>query len=256
MIEPAIQTLNKLDTTARLIQDAHLAVIFTGAGISTSSGISDFRSVNSGLWTKNNPMEVASLTVFQHEPERFFNWLHPLAKEIYSAIPNPGHLSLAKWEAAGLVKMTITQNIDHLHQGAGTKNILELHGSLSTASCVGCKNHYTAPQYLPKFVESTEIPRCPICGRILKPDIILFEELMPPVEWDSADNYSEICDLMIVIGSSLEVVPAATLPAKAARTGAQIIIMNRTPTRLDDQASVIIRDDLSILLPLLTERLL
>lgn len=256
MIDPAVETLENLDTAARLIKEAHLAVVFTGAGISTSSGVSDFRSVNTGLWTKNNPMEVASLSVFLHEPDRFFNWLHPLAREISSAIPNPGHVSLAQWEAAGLIQTTITQNIDHLHQDAGTKNVLELHGSLATAICIGCLNRYPASDYLPNFVKTAEIPRCPICGRILKPEIILFEELMPPLVWESAEKFSEICDLMIIIGSSLEVVPAATLPAKAARTGAQIIIMNRTPTRLDDQASVIIRDDLSISLPLLTERLL
>jgi NAD-dependent deacetylase len=194
--------------------------------------------------------------VFQQEPERFFNWLHPLATEIANAKPNPAHHAVAELEKAGCIQAVITQNIDHLHQDAGSNNVLELHGSVSTAICTGCQKRFQTAEYLPDFVRTSTIPRCGKCGRILKPEIVLFEELMPALAWNSADDYSEKCDLMIVTGSSLEVIPAGMLPAKASRTGAQIIILNLSPTYMDDQASVVIREDLAVSLPLLIERVL
>ena len=254
MTEFSDQTTQQLDAAARMIKESRLAVLFSGAGISTPSGIADFRSVNTGLWTKDNPMEVASLTVFRENPQRFFDWLYPLAKQISTASPNHGHYAIAELQNRGLIKTVITQNIDHLHQDAGSNEVLELHGTISTATCLGCQRSIQAADYLPDYIKSGIIPRCKQCGRILKPDIVLFEELLPALVWESADDYCGSCDLMIVAGSSLEVIPAATLPAKAARSGARVIILNRTATFLDDQADLVIADDLVQVLPALLDR--
>jgi NAD-dependent deacetylase len=238
-----------IQTAARLIKDARLAVFFTGAGISTPSGVPDFRGSTDSLWNTNNAMEVASLSIFHEHPERFFNWLYPLANQIVAAKPNPAHLAVAEMEKAGLVKAVITQNIDHLHQDAGSQNVLELHGSITTATCSACSHQFTMEEYLPDFLKTREIPRCSICGGVIKPDIVLFEELLPFETWSEAERLSQVCDLMVVAGSSLEVIPASTLPMNAVRTGAQLIIINRTPTQLDSMASVILSNDVVDVLP-------
>lgn len=245
-----------IEKTARLIQESRLAVIFTGAGISTPSGIPDFRSARTGLWEYDNPMEVASITSFNKTPEKFFNWLKPLAEKIAQAKPNPAHLAIARLEEAGLLKAVITQNIDHLHSDAGSKHILELHGSMQTCTCSVCHRQYQSSPFLTRLIQNNEIPHCSTCNGILKPDIILFEELLPVETWDEANTLGLKCDLLLVAGSSLEVVPAATIPLMAVRTGARLVILNRTATHLDQQASIIIHEDLVDVLPEIAERLL
>ncbi len=245
-----------IEKTARLIQDSRLAVIFTGAGISTPSGIPDFRSARTGLWENDNPMEVASVTSFNNTPEKFFHWLKPLAEKIAQAKPNPAHQAIARLEEAGFIKAVITQNIDHLHQDAGSKHVLELHGSMQTCTCLVCRKKYQSSQFITRLIQNNEIPLCLSCNGILKPDIILFEELLPVETWDEANTLSLNCDLILVAGSSLEVVPAATIPLMAVRTGARMVILNRTTTHLDPQASIIIHEDLVDVLPEIAERLL
>mgnify|MGYP000867222769 FL=1 len=189
-------------------------------------------------------MECASLTTFIQSPEKFFAWLHPLAKQMYYAKPNRGHMATAELEQKGYLKAIITQNIDRLHQVAGSLNVFELHGSIDSASCFQCGKRFPADVYLPKFIESAEIPRCPTCSGILKPNITLFEEMLPMEAWQNADELSKECDLMIVAGSSLEVVPAAAIPQQAARNGAKTIIINYSPTHLDQDADCLFRDDI------------
>ncbi len=247
--------LSLIEKTARLLQQSSLAVIFTGAGISTPSGIPDFRSARSGLWENDDPMEVASLTSFNNTPGKFFNWLKPLAEKITQAKPNPAHHAIAKLEEAGFLKAVITQNIDHLHQDAGSKHVLELHGSMQTCTCSICHKQYQSSPFLPQFIQNNEIPRCLICNGILKPDIVLFEELLPLKTWDEANTLGMNCDLFLVAGSSLEVIPASTIPMMAVRTGARLVILNRTITHLDPQASIIIHEDLVDILPEIVERL-
>jgi len=254
-VEDQTIDLTLLEKTARLIKESHLAVIFSGAGISTPSGIPDFRSQRTGLWEFDNPMEVASLTSFHKTPERFFNWLRPLAESMTKASPNPAHLAVAAMEKSGLLKAVITQNIDNLHQAAGSEHVLELHGSLKTCTCSICHKTQDTDLFLTPFVESGIIPHCSACGGLMKPDIVLFEELLPMQVWDEANTWSQSCDLIIVAGSSLEVIPASTIPMQAVRAGARLIILNRTPTHLDDQASLIIRQDLVTVLPAIWERL-
>lgn len=194
-------------------------------------------------------MESASLTVFHDNPQKFFDWLFPLAKKMAAAKPNAAHQAIADLEKAGYLRAVITQNIDNLHQTAGCKHVLELHGSALTATCISCRIKYSSAEYLPEFVQTGNIPHCKTCGGILKPDIVLYEELLPTRTWAEAEQLSQDCDVMIVAGSSLEVVPAATLPLMAARNGAELIIINRTPTHLDSVATVVLNDDVTRALP-------
>ncbi len=238
-----------LQKAADLIRAADYAVAFTGAGISTPSGIPDFRSANTGLWAKNDPFEVASLTAFKHRPEKFFNWLLPLARDIVQARPNPAHTGLARLEAGGYIRALITQNIDGLHQQAGSSDPIELHGSIKRLECLHCRRSYPSDAFLDAFLASGEIPHCDRCHRILKPSITLFEEMLPQKAWDRAEQDCRQADLVLVVGSSLEVTPAAYLPAYALENHAKLIINNLTPTHFDQQADVLLREDAAVTIP-------
>ncbi|MEN8172291.1 MAG: NAD-dependent deacylase [Chloroflexota bacterium] len=241
---------------AALIKETPNCVALTGAGSSTPSGIPDFRSAGSGLWTRYLPMEVASLTTFRHHPERFFEWLRPLASHMLQAQPNPAHIALAELENQGLLKTIITQNIDGLHQRAGSKSVLEVHGTLNTLSCAGCYKQYRSDPYLDPYLEFGEIPFCPTCGGTLKPDVVLFEEQLPIKTWLAAKKAAESCDLMLITGSSLAVMPVAGLPATALQHGAKVIIINQSATYIDDQAAVVLTGDIADILPTIVNQLI
>lgn len=243
-----------LDRAAEKIKAANAAVALTGAGISTPSGIPDFRSARSGLWRKHDPMEVASLTSFRYHPERFFDWVRPLANDILRAEPNAAHLALARLEMAGMLAGVVTQNIDDLHRRAGSQTIHELHGHLREATCVRCYRRHPNTEHLRKFAMSGEIPRCPECGGILKPEVVLFGEQLPYFVVENARTLIDAADLILVIGSSLEVTPASIFPVQAVNRGANLIIINRTPTYLDDRADLIFRQDVSRVLPQIVDR--
>jgi NAD-dependent deacetylase len=245
-----------LATATALIQNANFAVALTGAGSSTPSGIPDFRSTGSGLWTKYSPREVASLTAFRRNPERFFEWLRPLVNHILSAEPNPAHIALARLEKSEHLKTTITQNIDGLHQRAGSKNVLEVHGSLNTLTCIGCYKKADASDYIAPYLDQGIIPYCVQCGNFLKPDIVLFEEQLPSQIWLKARQTAEACDLMIVAGTSLVVSPVAHLPERAKNKGASIIIVNKSTTYMDSQADVVIHEDIAEVFPEITAKIL
>ncbi len=239
----------EIQKAGSLLKSARHAVVLTGAGISTPSGIPDFRSHGSGLWNKDNPLEVASLSAFRRQPERFFAWLRPLAAQIIRAGPNPAHLALADLEKAGLIKAVITQNIDGLHQAAGSQAVLELHGSTRSLTCPGCHTSYLIGLFLEEFVVQGKLPYCRACGKLLKPDIVLFEEMLPASVWQQAEVHCRQADLVLVVGSSLEVSPAGGLPWMAFQHGAQLIILNYTPTYLDAHASVVLHADAAEILP-------
>lgn len=253
-----------LDQAAALLREARHAVAFTGAGISTPSGIPDFRSQGSGLWERHNPMEVASLEVFQRRPERFYDWLRPLLQGIWSSQPNPAHLALAQLESDGILKAVITQNIDDLHQRAGSKNIFEVHGSLRTMTCARCRITYPSEQFKADLagtsqdpgaqVHASRMPHCPTCESVLKPDITLFGEMLPAGTWQQAEAHCLQADVILVAGSSLEVWPAASLPELAVEHGAHLIINNLSPTHLDLQADVLLPGDVADILPELVLR--
>jgi len=242
-------------SAAEIIRNSKQGAVLSGAGISTPSGIPDFRSQDTGLWSADDPMEVASLLSFRYRPEAFFDWMRPLAAKIRSAKPNPAHYGLAQMQQAGFLQTIITQNIDGLHQRAGSTNVLEVHGSMNTLTCIGCFRQFSSEPYIDPYIDQRAVPYCPECGKILKPDLILFGEQMPALTWLKAQEASRKCDLMIVAGSSLEVLPAAGLPMRAIENGGHLIIINHSTTYLDMRADVVFHEDLAVVLPLITERI-
>ncbi len=233
-----------ISESAKLIDQSKLAIFFTGAGISTPSGIPDFRG-KTGSWKRENPMDVVSLSTFQSQPARFYTWFRPFVAISYNAKPNAAHYAIYNLENQGKAYQVITQNIDNLHSKAGSKNVIELHGSIRTGTCTGCKHKFSGDEYLPEFISTGIIPVCKFCQNILRPDIVLFEEMLPQESCELADILIEKCDLIIVVGSSLEVMPAASYPLRAVQNGAKLVIFNQSQTHLDKFAQIIIRDDIS-----------
>jgi NAD-dependent deacetylase len=241
---------------AELIKQSRRSVVLTGAGFSTPSGIPDFRSEGTGLWSKVNSMEVASLDTFRKAPEKFYNWVRPLIGQILQAEPNPAHKAIARLEAAGLVRTILTQNIDVLHQKAGSKNVIELHGTIRTLSCCHCFKQFDGNGFIEPFVQDGIRPCCPVCGAPLKPDVILFGEQLPVRAWQAAEAAVRTCDLMLVAGSSLEVLPVAGLPLKALDAGAHLIIVNHSPTYLGVRADAVVLGNVADIIPEIAKRVL
>lgn len=259
MTEPASPVLasqTAIEDAAELVRKAKRAVVLTGAGISTPSGIPDFRSEGTGLWSRDEPLEVASLTTFRVAPERFFHWFRPLAGQIFYANANAAHQALAQLEEAGYIKAIITQNIDALHQKAGSKCVVETHGTMKTLTCTNCYQKLEAELYLKPFIDEGKIPTCPSCNGVLKPDVILFGEQLPHSAWVAAQRAARQCDVMLVAGSSLEVLPVAGLPMQALDRGAHLIVINNTPTYVNVRADVVIMDDVASTLPEIAKRVL
>lgn len=234
---------------AELFRKARRVVVLTGAGVSTPSGIPDFRSEGTGLWSRDEPLEVASLSTFRVAPEKFFQWFRPLAGQIFNAQPNAAHLALAELEKNGTVVSIVTQNIDGLHQKAGSTKVFELHGTIHTLSCTECFKQYESHPFLKSYIEAGAIPLCPNCNGILKPDVILFGEQLPQSAWIEAQRETRQADLMLVAGSSLEVLPVAGLPMQALDRGAHLIVINNTPTYINVRADVVFMDDVATILP-------
>jgi NAD-dependent deacetylase len=248
-IDTAISEISKL------IDHSKYIIFFTGAGISTPSGIPDFRG-KTGFWKRENPMDALSLTAFQSYPNRFFAWFRSFAATAYDAKPNPVHNTIHDLEKLGRVHHIITQNIDNLHTKAGSEKVTELHGSIRTGTCTHCCHKVNGDDYLPDFIATGAIPLCKLCQNIIKPDIVLFEEMLPQESCELADILIEKCDLIIVVGSSLEVMPAASYPLRAVQNGAKLVIFNQSQTQLDKFAYIVIRDDVVNSVPKLNEYLL
>ncbi len=239
---------------AELVRQSHHMVAFTGAGHSTASGIPDFRSPKSGLWEKANPMVVASIWSFRLNPRSFFSWVRPMLDVMQNARPNPAHIALAVLEQKGYLKTVITQNIDNLHQDAGSQQVLELHGHMRMATCIRCYKQVPAGPSIERLRSENRIPRCS-CGGVLKPNVILFGEQLPIQVFNKAVEEARCCDLVLVAGSSLEVTPAADIPFLAVKCGAKGIIVNLEPTSFDHQAEVVIHSDVAEVLPQIVELL-
>jgi NAD-dependent deacetylase len=249
------QANSLIEQAAALLHEAQFAVAFTGAGISTPSGIPDFRSPSTGLWQHADILKVASIYGFRQDPQAFYDWIHPLAELTLTALPNAAHLSLARLEAEGRLKAVITQNIDMLHRRAGSQTVFELHGHLREATCIHCFKVYPAEPIIRQFIDDHQVPHCPYCHSVLKPNVILYGEQLPVQEFLNAKDYCRRADLIMVIGSSLEVAPASDLPMLAARNGAKIIIINLDTTFMDQQADLRIVGDAAAVLPQIVERL-
>ncbi|HEY6074279.1 MAG TPA: Sir2 family NAD-dependent protein deacetylase, partial [Anaerolineales bacterium] len=214
------------------------------------------RSEGTGLWARDEPLEVASLTTFRTAPEKFFQWFRPLAYRIFQAQPNPAHYAVAELVKAGRIQAVITQNIDLLHQKAGSRRVIEMHGSLRSLTCSQCFQQVESTPYILQFSETGSIPCCPKCGALLKPDVILFGEQLPYKPWQEALREARHCDLMVVAGSSLEVLPVAGLPMQALDRGAHLIIINNSPTYLNVRADLAFLEDVAVTLPAIAERVL
>jgi NAD-dependent deacetylase len=245
-----------LDRATTLLEKARYIIALTGAGISTPSGVPDFRSPESGLWEHDDPMEVASIYSFRRQPQCFYNWIRSLARQTLHAQPNPAHRALAALEGAGRLMSVITQNIDGLHQAAGSRRVIEVHGHLRGATCIQCFQRLAARPIMERFVADGEVPLCPSCGGVVKPDIILFGEQLPVQALHEAQQEARQCDVMLIAGSSLEVAPAGDLPLLAREIGARLILVNLGPTHLDALADVVLHADVADALPRLAARLL
>jgi len=240
----------------RLLKQAQHAVAITGAGISTPSGIPDFRS-DTGLWQRYDPMEVASLWGFRLHPEKFYDWIRPLLRPLLEAQPNPAHHALARLEQAGHLQAIVTQNIDGLHQKAGSRRVYEVHGNLDHMVCLDCGWRGDLRAFLkPEFLSGQALPRCSVCGSVLKPDVVLFGENLPWHVWNEAQREVERADLVLVAGSSLEVSPVNQLPYEAYRRGKPILVVNLSPTYIDPYAQAVLRGDVAEILPALADAVL
>jgi NAD-dependent deacetylase len=239
----------KIDLAAGFLAEGRFVTALTGAGVSTPSGIPDFRSPGSGLWELVDPYEVATLRAFQQQPQVFYRWVRPLVDTILNAEPNPAHYALSELGALGVLQAIITQNIDGLHQRAGSQVVYEVHGNLRWATCIRCYNQVPAGPLIEAFAENGEIPLCELCGGVMKPDIILFGEQLPAKEMLAARQAAQKSDVMLVAGSSLEAAPAGDLPLLTKRGNGRLVIANLGPTHLDSMADVLIRGDVAETLP-------
>jgi NAD-dependent deacetylase len=224
-----------------------MAVALTGAGVSTESGLPDFRSPG-GLWADVDPMRVASLSAFRRDPGAFYAFYQDRLSRLGGAQPNHAHRALADLERGGLLRAVITQNVDGLHQAAGSRRVLELHGSLRRAACPDCGARADIA-VLTDALAAGRQPHCPVCAGPLKPDVVLFGELLPLTVFAEADALCREADALLVVGSSLTVTPAAELPQTLLDRGGRLIIVNREPTPYDADAAVVIRDDAGRALP-------
>ncbi|HHN94343.1 MAG TPA: NAD-dependent deacylase [Anaerolineae bacterium] len=234
---------------AALLCEAQHPVALTGAGISTPSGIPDFRSPGTGLWEHANPMDIVSIRAFRRDPQAFYDWMRPLVEVMRAAEANPAHRALAELERAGHLRAVLTQNIDGLHQRGGSQEVLELHGHTRDVVCLDCHWRAPADRYLDDFLATGAVPRCPRCGNWLKPDVVLFGEPLPLKVLNRALEHAARADLMLVVGSSLVVTPASQLPLMVLEHGGRGIIVNLTPTYLDSRAAVVIHADVVTALP-------
>ena len=215
---------------AELIRERQPCVVLTGAGVSTESGIPDFRS-DTGIWAEVDPFEVASIQAFRRDPERVWSFYRERIHILLDARPNAAHEAIATLERIGLVQAVVTQNIDLLHSRAGSRDVVEVHGSIRSAQCLGCLWNEPADAALAQL-EAAPTPSCPRCGEVLKPGVVLFGELLPPGAMERATHLARSARLVLVVGSSLEVWPVAGLPLESRG----FAIVNRGPTALDEQA--------------------
>jgi NAD-dependent deacetylase len=230
---------------AQLIAGARSVVALTGAGISVPSGIPDFRTPGTGLWEKVDPMEVAHIDAFHADPVRFWSFYGQRFATLGDKLPNGAHRALVAMEQRGLLDAVITQNIDMLHRTAGTCELIEMHGSIAGCSCLSCGGSVPVEEVRARLGRAEDgVPRCEDCGRALKPDVVLFGELLSQPSLDRARELCEAADLLLCVGSSLEVHPVAGLPRVTLASGGRVAILTQGPTPLDGIADVRLAGDM------------
>jgi NAD-dependent deacetylase len=213
---------------ATLLRERQPCVVLTGAGISTESGIPDFRSPT-GIWARYDPMKYATIDAFRRDPARVWEFYALRLDALARAEPNAGHRALAELERRGLVRAVVTQNIDGLHQRAGSEQVIEVHGSIRTAECLSCGEETDLDRAM---------PRCPRCGEIMKPGVVMFGELLPEGAMERAAELARSAGLLLVVGSALEVYPVASLPEETLSAGGALAIVNRGSTPYDGRADL------------------
>src|SRR4051794_40674058 len=239
-----------VERLAELVRAHRPCVVLTGAGISTESGIPDFRSPT-GIWAHYDPMEYATIDAFLADPVKVWDFYGKRLAVLGDAQPNDGHSALAELESRGWVDAVITQNIDRLHERAGSRALVEVHGSIRTSSCLDCGT--VVP--FDEVVQLLPVPACPTCGSVLKPDVVMFGELLPAAQIARAEHLAREAALMLVVGSSLEVFPVAGLPLETLANGGSLAIVNRGSTPLDGRASLVVDGGAGETLAALAERL-
>ncbi|HEX5763612.1 MAG TPA: NAD-dependent deacylase [Solirubrobacterales bacterium] len=226
-----------MERLADLIRESRRVVALTGAGVSVPSGIPDFRTPETGMWANVDPMEVAHIDVFERDPARFWSYYRPRFQALGDKQPNSAHEALAELERRGLLDGVITQNIDRLHRAAGSREVVEVHGSIETSTCLECGAAYGLEEVEPLF-DGNGVARCTECGGAVKPDVVLFGELLPEAAMRRAQELAEAADLMLCVGSSLVVHPVAGLPALTLERGGQLAIVTKGSTPYDGEAAV------------------
>lgn len=220
---------------AELIRESRCTVALTGAGISVPSGIPDFRTPETGLWANVDPMEVAHIEVFERDPARFWSYYRPRFHALGDKRPNAAHEALAELERRRLLEGVITQNIDRLHRAAGSRNVVEVHGSIATSTCVACRASFGLEETDALF-DAEGVARCAACSGPVKPDVVLFGEMLPEEAMKRAQELAARAELMLCIGSSLVVHPAAGLPEVTLAGGGRLVIVTKSATPYDDDA--------------------
>jgi NAD-dependent deacetylase len=223
---------------ADLLRESERAVVLTGAGISVPSGIPDFRSPGIGLWENVDPMEVAHIDAWRRDPDRFWSFYGQRFASLVDKQPNDAHHAIAELERRGLVRAVITQNIDRLHRLAGTKRLIEVHGSIDQSVCLQCGGKVSIARVVELLDAGDGAPLCESCVLPLKPDVVLFGELLPEAALSEAQSLALKADLMMCVGSSLEVYPVAGLPAMVHGAGGRLVLITQGPTPYDADAEV------------------
>jgi NAD-dependent deacetylase len=230
-------TTREVERLAELLGRSRRAVALTGAGVSVPSGIPDFRTPETGLWAKVDPMEVAHVSVFEADPERFWSYYRPRFQALGDKQPNRAHEALAELERRGLIEGVITQNVDRLHRAAGSENVIEVHGSIETSSCTACGTSFGLDA-VDEIFDQRGVAICSGCGGAVKPDVVLFGELLPEEAMARATELAQAADLMLCVGSSLAVHPVAGLPQLTLSNGGAIAIVTKGETPYDRDAEL------------------
>ncbi len=228
---------------AELLRASERAVVLTGAGVSVPSGIPDFRSPGTGLWRNVDPMKVATIDAFRDDPDRFWSFYGDRFASLHDRRPNPAHEAIAELERRGLVSAVITQNVDRLHRGAGTRRLVEIHGSIEWSVCLRCGGRVGLERVLELLARADGAPECEACLEPLKPDVVLFGELLPRGAMEDAFTLASEADLMLCVGSSLEVFPVASLPGVTRDAGGRLAIVTQSSTPYDGDADVRLSGD-------------
>jgi NAD-dependent deacetylase len=223
-----------ISAAAELLRQGGRNFALTGAGVSTESGIPDFRSPGTGLWERYDPMKTATLSALRRDPAAFYDWNLQRWEAVAGAEPNPAHTALARMEELGFLAGLITQNIDGLHLKAGSKSLFEIHGHLRTCRCMSCERHFPFSHVTDQYGAGINPPHC-ACGGVLRPDVVLFEDRMSP-DFFRATQALSGCQVLVVAGTSLQVYPAAGLLDLARR----VVIINREPVPGSERADLVI----------------